>query len=106
MFVFIRQGYRDTVSRTAEIINVVVPAEVNVLLRWSVRVMVVAGSLSVSLLSWGSGAFERREQLLLYFRTDVEERDAVIIAVVELVGPPSVFGIRRLGLGQNIVDVN
>jgi hypothetical protein len=46
------------------------------------------------------------EQLLLYFRTDVEERDAVIIAVVELVGPPSVFGIRRLGLGQNIVDVN
>jgi hypothetical protein len=53
MFAFVQQGCRDAVIRTAEMNNVVVPAEVNVFLRSSVRVMVVAGLLPVSLVLGG-----------------------------------------------------
>jgi hypothetical protein len=55
MFAFTRQGCRDAVNRTTEMNNVIIPAEVNVFLWPSVRVMVVTGLLSVSLVL-GDGA--------------------------------------------------
>ena len=69
MFAFTRQRCRDAVNRTTEMNNVIIPAEVNVFLCPSVRVMVVAGLLSVSLVLGGWCPLNGGERLLLYSTT-------------------------------------